>query len=56
MTICQVCQKKPGVGYNKPHSLHRTKRTIKPNLQKVQGKNICARCMRTGLLLKDKKA
>lgn len=44
---CEICAKKPVVGYNKPHSLHRTKRTVKPNVQKIQGKLICTRCLRT---------
>lgn len=44
---CQICGKKPQVGYNRPHSLHRTKRLINPNIQKNKGKKICTRCLRT---------
>ncbi len=47
MNICQICGKKPTSGFNKPHSLHRTKRVVKPNLQKSEGKIICTRCIRS---------
>lgn len=47
MIVCEICKKSPRVGYNRPHSLHRTKRTIYPNIQKIQGKIICTRCLRT---------
>ncbi len=33
---CYVTGKKTVSGNNKSHSLHRTKRTFKPNLQKVR--------------------
>ena len=33
---CYVTGKKTVSGNNKSHSLHRTKRTFKPNLQKVK--------------------
>lgn len=46
---CEICGKKPTIGYNKPHSLHRTKKIIKPNIQKKSGQKICTRCLRTGL-------
>lgn len=45
--ICEVCGKKPEMGFNKPHSLHRTKKIIKPNIQRNAGRNICTRCLRT---------
>lgn len=44
---CMICAKCPVSGNNKPHSLHRTKRTIKPNIQKWQGLWICTRCKKT---------
>lgn len=58
MTVCEICNKKPQKGFNKPYSLHRTKRLIKPNIQKnkhglffshskIMGKKICTRCLRT---------
>ena len=34
--VCYVTGKKTVSGNNKSHSLHRTKRTFKPNLQKVK--------------------
>jgi large subunit ribosomal protein L28 len=33
---CYITGKKTVSGNNKSHSLHRTKRTFKPNLQKVR--------------------
>lgn len=47
VTSCQICHKKSVSGFNKPHSLHQTKRVVKPNLQKSEGKIICTRCIRT---------
>ncbi len=44
---CEICGKTATSGNNKPHSLHKTKRTIKANLQKVNGILICTRCLRT---------
>ena len=35
MTKCEICGKGPQTGFNRPHSLHRTKRLFKPNIQKV---------------------
>lgn len=43
---CEVCGKTATSGNNKPHSLHKTKKTIKANLQKVNGKVVCTRCLR----------
>ena len=47
MFYCPVCQKRVQIGLNRPHSLHRTKKLVKPNIQKFQGKSICTRCLRT---------
>jgi ribosomal protein L28 len=47
--VCQVCGKGPVAAYNKPHSMTRTKRVVKPNTQQVQGLTVCTRCMRTAL-------
>lgn len=52
-TKCATCQKGDTIGYNKPKSLHRTKKVVKPNLQKYtdpQTKQkfiLCTRCIRT---------
>lgn len=45
--ICFVCGKMPTVGNNKPNSLHKTKKTIRPNVQKIRGEIMCTRCLRT---------
>lgn len=44
---CSICGKTDTVGYNRPRSLHCTKRTIKPNLQKKDNQLVCTRCLRT---------
>ncbi|MEK7171060.1 MAG: L28 family ribosomal protein [Patescibacteria group bacterium] len=44
---CQICLKSPQVGFNRPKSLHKTKRAIYPNLQKLDGLLICNRCRRS---------
>ena len=33
--VCQVTGKRPAVGNNRSHAMNQTKRTVKPNLQKV---------------------
>ena len=48
---CSICGKSAVFSKHKPHSLHRTRRIIYPNLQKHQGKYICTSCLRT--LLKE---
>ena len=53
---CGICGKKTTIGYNRPHSLHRTKRKIFPNIQKQEGKYICTRCLRTENKLKLSKS
>jgi len=45
--LCTICQKHPVVGFNRPNSQHRTKRLVKPNIQKIEGKKICTGCLRT---------
>ncbi|HLB32458.1 MAG TPA: bL28 family ribosomal protein [Patescibacteria group bacterium] len=49
---CAVCGKTATSAYNRPHSLHKTKRTVKPNLQPYMGLLICTRCLRTSKKLK----
>ncbi len=44
---CSICGKSETVGYNRPRSLHCTKRIIKPNLQKKDKQLVCTRCLRT---------
>ncbi|MFY9484161.1 MAG: L28 family ribosomal protein [Patescibacteria group bacterium] len=45
--ICERCGKRPVTGYNRPNSLHRTKRIFLPNIIKHAGKTLCSRCLRT---------
>lgn len=45
--ICDLCGKTVSVGYNRPKSLHKTRKEIRPNLQKWAGLLICTRCRRT---------
>ena len=60
--VCEICGKRPVVGYNVSHAHNKTKRRWYPNLQTVriteggQTKKIkvCTRCLRSGLA--DKKA
>ena len=45
--VCGICGKGDTVGMNKPKSLHKTKRTVKPNLQTRWGYTLCRKCFRT---------
>ncbi len=45
--ICAICSKAPQSGNNKPHSLHKTKKIVKPNIVKMSGVYVCARCKKT---------
>jgi ribosomal protein L28 len=44
---CQLCGKTAQSANNRPKSLHKTKRLMKPNLQKWNDLMICSRCRRT---------
>lgn len=44
---CSVCKKTNSKAWNRPKSLHCTRRTIKPNLQKKDNTLVCTRCLRT---------
>ena len=54
--ICSVCGKGVSTGMNVSHSHIRTKRTWKPNLQRVRAivngtptqVKVCTRCLRSG--------
>lgn len=58
--VCDVCGKKPAVGYKVSHSARHTKRRWEPNLQSVRalvdGKpqrlNVCTRCLKAGKVVK----
>ena len=54
--VCEVCGKGEGSGMNVSHSHLKTKRTWKPNIQRVRAVvngevkrvNVCTRCLRSG--------
>lgn len=47
LPYCEFCGKQPVKGFNRPKSLHKTKRTIRPNIQKWEGMSVCTKCRRT---------
>lgn len=47
MAKCMLCAKGPVSGHNVPKSMHKTKRRIQPNIQKVSGIKMCTRCLRS---------
>jgi large subunit ribosomal protein L28 len=59
--VCEVCGKKPLVGYSVSHAHNKTKKRWYPNIQKVRTvKNgqttrmrVCTRCLRSGLVAKQ---
>jgi len=54
--LCDICSKSPASGNNVSHSHLKTKRTWKPNIQRVKAivngevkrVNTCTRCLRSG--------
>ena len=57
---CTVCQKRTQSGNNVSHSHRKTKRTFKPNLQKINivengiksKKYVCTSCIKAGKITK----
>ncbi|WP_019880023.1 50S ribosomal protein L28 [Succinispira mobilis] len=53
--VCKLCGKGETSGFNVSHSHRKTKRTWKPNIQKVKAQvngsveriNVCTRCLRS---------
>jgi len=45
--VCIMCGKGDTVALNRPNSLRRTKKTVKPNFQKKWGFEFCQNCFRT---------
>lgn len=43
---CEVCGKRSRVVYNRPNSLKRGKHKVHPNIQKKNGKTMCAQCLK----------
>ena len=58
--LCEICGKKPVVGYNVSHAHNKTKKVWYPNLHKIRvgpkGSRkrikVCTRCIRSGLSIK----
>ena len=59
--FCEVCGKGTMSGMNVSHSHVKTKKTWKPNIQRVRVKadgqvkrmNVCTRCLRSGKVQRD---
>jgi len=55
-SLCEICGKGERAGFNVSHSNLKTKRTWKPNIQRVKALvkgetkrvNVCTRCLRSG--------
>jgi len=47
MAKCDLCGKTPVAGRNVPKSQHKTNRMFQPNVQRIDGMDICTRCLRT---------
>lgn len=58
--VCDICGKRPVVGYNVSHAHNKTKTRVYPNLQKVRAVQngqvkrlrVCTRCIRSGRVMK----
>ena len=58
--ICEICGKRPVVGYNVSHAHNKTKKRWYPNLQRVRAlqngrtrrMTVCTSCIRSGLVAK----
>jgi large subunit ribosomal protein L28 len=59
--VCEICGKRPQVGYNVSHARNRTKRRWYPNLQKVRALlpngqvkriRVCTKCIKAGKVVK----
>ena len=62
--VCDICGKKPMVGYNVSHAHNKTKKRWYPNLQSVKsvqnGQTVkikaCTGCIKSGLVVKPEKS
>ncbi len=58
--VCEICGKKPVVGYNISHAHNKTKRRFLPNLQRVRARIngqtrrmlVCTSCIQAGKVVK----
>ena len=54
--VCVICNKKPGFGNNRSHSMVATRRRFNPNLQQMRillngsptRAYVCTRCLKSG--------
>jgi large subunit ribosomal protein L28 len=59
--VCEICGKKPVVGFNVSHAHNRTKKRWYPNLQKVRVSQngqtrrmkVCTSCIKSGRVVKS---
>jgi large subunit ribosomal protein L28 len=59
--VCEICGKRPMVGYNVSHAHNKTKKRWYPNLQRVRtARNgqtlrmrVCTSCIKSGLVAKS---
>ncbi|MCP4666378.1 MAG: 50S ribosomal protein L28 [Deltaproteobacteria bacterium] len=62
--VCEICGKKPVVGYNVSHAHNKTKKRWYPNLQKVKSfqngrtkrMKVCTSCIKSGRVVKPMEA
>ncbi len=62
--VCEICGKKPVVGYNVSHAHNKTKKRWYPNLQKVKNVHngrtkrmkVCTSCIKSGRVVKPLEA
>lgn len=52
--FCSICKKTTVSSYNRPNSLHKTKRKVYANLQLVNSEMICTGCLKTKSKLLNK--
>jgi large subunit ribosomal protein L28 len=60
MAVCEICGKKTTFGNTVSHAGNRSRRTRKPNLQKVHAVHggrrvrltVCTRCLKSGKVVK----
>jgi len=60
MASCAVCGKERTIGNNVSHANNKTKKLVKPNLQRMRVETkkgvkkiyVCTRCLRSGLVKK----
>ena len=58
--VCEICGKKPQVGFKVSHAHNKNKRRFNPNLQRVRTVEdgqvrrvrVCTRCIRSGKITK----